>query len=53
MEQRTIKKPIQLSGVGLHTGSHVDLKFKPAPTNTGVNFIRVDVKDSPMIRQIS
>lgn len=50
MEQRTIKKPIQLSGVGLHTGAEVDLKFKPAPTNTGINFIRVDVKDSPMIK---
>ena len=50
MEQRTIKKPIQLSGVGLHTGAEVNLKFKPAPTNTGINFIRVDVKDSPMIK---
>jgi len=50
MEQRTIKKPIGLSGTGLHTGIEVNLKFKPAPTNTGINFIRVDVKDSPMIK---
>ena len=50
MEQRTIKKPIELSGIGLHTGVEVDLKFKPAPINTGINFIRVDVKDSPMIK---
>jgi len=50
MEQRTIKKPIGLSGIGLHTGSSVNLKFKPAPANVGVNFIRVDVKDSPMIK---
>ena len=50
MEQKTIKKPIELSGVGLHTGAEVHLKFKPAPTNIGINFIRVDVKDSPMIR---
>jgi len=50
MEQRTIKKPVELSGVGLHTGAHVNLKFKPAPTNTGINFIRVDIKDSPMVR---
>jgi len=50
MEQRTIKKPIGLSGTGLHTGVDVNLKFKPAPTNTGINFIRVDVKDSPMIK---
>lgn len=50
MEQRTIKKPIELSGIGLHTGVKVNLKFKPAPANTGINFIRVDVKDSPMIK---
>ncbi len=50
MEQRTIKKPIELSGTGLHTGIDVKLKFKPAPTNTGINFIRVDIKDSPMIK---
>lgn len=50
MEQKTITKPVQLSGVGLHTGVEVNLKFKPAPTNTGINFIRVDVKDSPMIK---
>ncbi|MDP2921321.1 MAG: bifunctional UDP-3-O-[3-hydroxymyristoyl] N-acetylglucosamine deacetylase/3-hydroxyacyl-ACP dehydratase [Candidatus Omnitrophota bacterium] len=50
MEQRTIKKLIGLSGVGLHTGVRVNLKFKPAPTNTGINFIRVDIKDSPMVK---
>lgn len=50
MEQRTIKKSVELSGVGLHTGVAVNLKFKPAPANIGVNFIRVDVKDSPMIK---
>jgi UDP-3-O-[3-hydroxymyristoyl] N-acetylglucosamine deacetylase/3-hydroxyacyl-[acyl-carrier-protein] dehydratase len=50
MEQKTIKKPIELSGVGLHTGVKVNLKFKPAPLNTGINFIRVDAKDSPMIK---
>jgi len=50
MEQKTIKKPIELNGVGLHTGSKVKLTFKPAPPDTGVNFIRVDVKDSPMIK---
>ncbi|NQT75686.1 MAG: bifunctional UDP-3-O-[3-hydroxymyristoyl] N-acetylglucosamine deacetylase/3-hydroxyacyl-ACP dehydratase [Candidatus Omnitrophica bacterium] len=50
MQQKTIKKPIELSGTGLHTGAEVRMKFKPAPTNTGVNFIRVDVKDSPMVK---
>ena len=50
MEQRTIKKPVELSGIGLHTGAKVNLKFKPAPTNIGINFIRVDIPDSPMVK---
>jgi len=50
MQQRTIKNSVELSGVGLHTGVSVNLKFKPAPTNAGINFIRVDIKDSPMIK---
>ncbi len=50
MEQRTIKTPMELSGIGLHTGAEVNLKFKPAPAGTGINFIRVDAKDSPMIK---
>ena len=50
MQQRTIKKSVELSGVGLHTGVSVNLKFKPAPANTGINFIRVDIKDSPMVK---
>jgi UDP-3-O-[3-hydroxymyristoyl] N-acetylglucosamine deacetylase/3-hydroxyacyl-[acyl-carrier-protein] dehydratase len=50
MEQKTIRKPIELSGIGLHTGVKVNLKFKPAPPDTGINFIRVDIKDSPMIK---
>ena len=50
MEQRTIKKSVELSGVGLHTGVAVNLKFKPAPANIGINFIRIDIEDSPMIK---
>ena len=50
MDQKTIRKAVELNGVGLHTGVAVKLKFKPAPTNIGINFIRVDIKDSPMIK---
>ena len=50
MEQRTIKRPVELSGIGLHTGAKVNLRFKPAPTNIGINFIRVDIPDSPMVK---
>ncbi len=48
--QRTIAQPISISGVGLHTGVHTTLTFKPAPENTGYVFCRVDVENSPMIK---
>jgi len=47
--QKTIKKPVAISGVGLHTGESVTLTFKPAPPNHGYKFKRVDVKGQPLI----
>ncbi|HDL78202.1 MAG TPA: UDP-3-O-[3-hydroxymyristoyl] N-acetylglucosamine deacetylase, partial [Bacteroidetes bacterium] len=47
--QRTIKKPISLSGGGLHTGNETILTFKPAPINTGVRFVRTDLPGRPEI----
>lgn len=47
--QRTIKKSVSLSGVGLHTGNVTTLTFKPAPINTGVRFVRADLPDRPEI----
>ncbi|RMG72333.1 MAG: UDP-3-O-acyl-N-acetylglucosamine deacetylase [Nitrospirae bacterium] len=40
--QRTIKKEVQFRGVGLHTGRETSVTLKPAPSNTGVVFYRVD-----------
>ncbi|MDY7396353.1 bifunctional UDP-3-O-[3-hydroxymyristoyl] N-acetylglucosamine deacetylase/3-hydroxyacyl-ACP dehydratase [Aureibaculum sp. 2210JD6-5] len=48
-KQKTIKKEISLSGVGLHTGKQVNLTFKPAPENYGFAFTRVDLEGSPVI----
>ncbi len=42
--QRTIKKAVEISGVGLHTGCQVNLQLKPAPANTGIIFRRVDLQ---------
>lgn len=47
--QRTIKKEISLSGVGLHTGKNVKLTFKPADENHGYAFKRVDLEGAPVI----
>jgi len=49
IKQKTIKKEISLSGVGLHTGKNVTLTFKPAKVNQGYIFIRKDLTGCPII----
>lgn len=48
-KQRTIAKEVTLSGVGLHTGANVTMKFVPAPENHGYAFKRVDLEGEPVI----
>ena len=47
--QRTIKKPVSCSGIGLHSGKPVNLTITPAPINHGIKFRRIDLPDSPSI----
>ena len=47
--QHTIKNEVSISGVGLHTGNKVTLNFKPAPTNHGISFKRIDLESQPII----
>ena len=48
-KQRTIKAPISLSGIGLHTGNGCTMTFKPAPPDHGIRFVRTDLPDSPSV----
>jgi len=43
--QRTLRKRLQLDGIGLHTGYPVHLELVPAPENTGIVFRRTDLKN--------
>jgi UDP-3-O-[3-hydroxymyristoyl] N-acetylglucosamine deacetylase len=43
MNQTTISKSVETSGIGLHTGVEVNLKLRPAPPNTGYIFVRTDL----------
>lgn len=43
--QKTIKREVRISGLGLHTGSKVNLALKPAPPNKGIVFRRTDLND--------
>lgn len=49
-KQRTLKAPVTLSGVGLHTGEKVTLEIVPAPGNHGYKFQRVDLEGEPTIK---
>ena len=50
VKQRTLKKAVHATGVGLHTGARVDLTLRPAPANTGIVFRRVDLTPAVEIR---
>jgi UDP-3-O-[3-hydroxymyristoyl] N-acetylglucosamine deacetylase len=43
--ERTLVAPAICAGVGVHTGQRVRLAIRPAPTGTGIVFIRTDVTD--------
>src|SRR3990172_6947104 len=48
-QQRTITKPVSISGIGLHTGTACTMTFKPSHENTGIKFVRIDLGGSPEI----
>jgi UDP-3-O-[3-hydroxymyristoyl] N-acetylglucosamine deacetylase len=43
MKQRTIKKEVQVVGIGLHSGSPVTMRLKPAEDDYGIVFVRSDM----------
>jgi len=50
MYQTTIKKSVELVGIGLHKGSPVKLRLEPLESNNGIVFYRTDVDVSiPLI----
>ncbi len=50
--QKTIAKPVKVSGIGLHTGHLVEMTLKPAEENFGYAFQRVDLENKPIIKAI-
>lgn len=47
--QTTLRQPSFFSGIGIHTGKVVNLRFVPAPIGTGVVFKRTDLPSQPII----
>lgn len=48
-QQRTLKKDTTFSGIGIHTGEVVTMKFCPAKEGTGIVFKRIDLPEQPII----
>ena len=49
LNQKTIKKAVTLSGIGLHSGKQVKICIKPSDPDTGIVFKRVDLKGDNLI----
>lgn len=47
--QRTLKREVSFSGIGIHTGKQVELKFTPSRVGTGIVFQRIDLAGQPKI----
>ncbi len=48
-KQRTIRNPVTIEGVGLHTGENVHLTIKPAPADSGIRFLRTDIGEDAIV----
>jgi len=48
-KQKTLKKKVSTSGIGLHTGKKAKISFNPAPANHGFKFQRIDLPGKPII----
>ena len=48
-KQRTLKGSTSFSGIGIHTGKEVGLRFCPAKEGTGIIFKRIDLPSQPVI----
>lgn len=51
-QQQTLKEAAGFSGVGLHSGNRVTMRFLPAPPHTGIRFRRVDLDGQPEIEAL-
>ncbi len=49
LKQKTLSKPIEFKGVGLHTGEKVKMKIFPSAPNSGIIFKRTDLKNKNVI----
>ena len=52
LSQKTLKRKINFSGVGIHNGRAVSMSIEPAKADTGIVFERTDLNDNNVIKAI-
>lgn len=50
--QRTLKSPVSVEGIGLHSGRQVLLVIRPARPGQGIVFVRTDLEHCPQIQAL-
>jgi len=50
LNQKTILRPIDFEGIGLHSGNTSRIKILPANDNDGIIFKRIDLKENNLIK---
>ena len=50
--QKTLRRKIHFSGVGVHNGRAVSMSLEPAEADTGIIFYRTDVDNNNVIKGI-
>lgn len=53
LRQRTIQSAVHAIGIGVHSGEKVRMSLRPAPANTGIQFVRSDVPGSRPIAALA
>jgi UDP-3-O-[3-hydroxymyristoyl] N-acetylglucosamine deacetylase len=46
--ETTVQRPVEATGVGLHSGVPVSIRVTPAPVSTGIVFLRTDLDNFPI-----
>ena len=49
LNQKTVKKSVNFSGIGLHSGRLTNIFIKPADPNSGIIFKRTDLKNNNLL----
>jgi len=49
MQQRTLKKPVEVVGIGLHKGEPIKLRLEPLDVDAGIMFYREDLAMSILL----